>query len=193
MVNENKTKLLGKVAIARKVNAVISLICTVLILVHGTYDALWMMLRGKISTLPKPMAFVLMGLVILHTILSIVTAILGSGGKPNKKEKMYKKENIKTLIQRIFGILMVVMLTPHIIGMGNHLAPKGLHSVIHPIFFLAVYGHTAISCSKAFITLGIGNAKLIKVIDRIASILCVLIFVASIVGLYLVMYGRWLG
>ena len=133
------------------------------------------------------------GFVVLHTILSILTAILGSGGKSKAKETMYAKENIKTLVQRMFGILMVLLLAPHIIGFGNRLAPKALHSIIHPIFFLAVYGHTAISCSKAFITLGIGNAKTIKVIDIVATVLCGLIFVASIVGLYLVMYGRWLG
>ena len=189
----NKTSKLYKIAKVRKVNAALSLVCTFLIIVHGAYDAVWMMLRGKISTLPAPMARALMVLVIVHIILSIVTAILGSGGKSEIKGKFYAKENVKTLVQRVFGALMVLLLVPHILGMGNHLAPKILHSIIHPIFFLAVYGHTAISTSKAFITLGIGNAKTIKVIDIVASILCILIFIASIVGLYLVMYGRWLG
>ena len=189
----NKKTKLYKIATARKVNAALSLVCTFLILVHGAYDAVWMMLRGLVPNLPKPIAFVLMGFVIVHTILSIVTAILGSGGKSEIKGTMYAKENIKTLVQRIFGGLMLLLLAPHILGMGNRLAPKVLHSIIHPIFFLAVYGHTAISSSKAFITLGIGNAKTIKAIDIVASILCVTIFIASIVGLYLVMYGRWLG
>ena len=189
----NKQSKLYKIAVARKVNAVFSLVCTFLILVHSSYDAIWMMGRGLVPNLPKPMAFILMGAVIIHTILSVVTAILGSGGKSEIKGTMYKKENVQTLVQRIFGILMVLLLVPHIIGMGNHLAPKGLHSIIHPIFFLAVCGHTGISASKAFITLGIGNAKTIKVIDIVARILCILIFIASIVGLYLVMYGRWLG
>ena len=192
-MENRKEKLLYKVAIARKVNAIISLICTLLLLLHGIYDAMWMSLRGLIANLPKPIALILMGFVVLHVILSIVTAILGSGGKNNKKEKMYKKENIKTIIQRLFGILIIVLLAPHIIGMGNHLQPKILHLIIHPIFFVSVYGHTAISCSKAFITLGIGNAKFIKVVDILMTILCTLIFIASIVGLCLVMYGRWLG
>ena len=189
----NKQSKLYEIAVARKVNAVFSLVCTFLILVHSSYDAIWMMLRGKISTLPAPMARIMMVLVIVHIIISIVTAILGSGGKSEIKGTMYKKENVKTIVQRIFGGLILLLLVPHIIGMGNRLAPKGLHSIIHPIFFLAVCGHTGISASKAFITLGIGNAKTIKVIDIIASILCILIFVASIIGLYLVMYGRWLG
>ena len=189
----NKQSKLYKIAVARKVNAVFSFVCTFLILVHSSYDAIWMMLRGKISTLPAPMARIMMVLVIVHIIISIVTAILGSGGKSEIKGTMYKKENVKTIVQRIFGGLILLLLVPHIIGMGNHLAPKGLHSIIHPIFFLAVCGHTGISASKSFITLGIGNAKTIKVIDIVARILCILIFIASIVGLYLVMYGRWLG
>ena len=106
-MENKKEKLLHRIAIARKVNAIISLVCTFLILVHGIYDAAWMSLRGLINTLPKPMPYVLMGLVIVHTVLSIVTAILGSGGKNNENEKMYKKENIKTIIQRVFGILIV--------------------------------------------------------------------------------------
>jgi large-conductance mechanosensitive channel len=189
----NKKTKLYKIAIARKVNAVISLICSCLILIHGSYDALWMMLRGKITTLPKFLPLALIIFVVIHIILSIVTAILGSGGKKNPNSKMYKKENIKTMIQRVFGLLIIILLPPHIIGMGNHLVPKVLHSIIHPLFFLVVYAHTAISFSKAFITLGIGNAKFIKIVDRLITILCMFIFIASIIGVYLVMYARWLG
>ena len=193
MEKENKKSKLYKIAVARKVNAVISLICSFLILLHGTYDAFWMMLRGKITTLPKPVAVLLVIFVVVHAILSIVTAILGSGGKTNQKGNEYKKANIKTIIQRVFGVLIILLLVLHIIGMQNYLAPKILHSIVHPIFFLVVYAHTAISFSKAFITLGIGNAKFIKVMDIVMTILCILIFIASVVGLYLVMYGRWLG
>ena len=53
MKNKEKGSFLYRVAIARKVNAVISLVCTFLILVHGGYDALWMFMRGKLPNLPK--------------------------------------------------------------------------------------------------------------------------------------------
>ena len=43
-----KDNKLYKIAILRKVNAIISLVCTFLILVHGSYDALWMILPRKI-------------------------------------------------------------------------------------------------------------------------------------------------
>lgn len=188
-----KVNKLYKIAILRKVNAIISLVCTFLILVHGSYDVLWMILRGKIKTISFPISNLLFIFVFIHIILSILTAILGSGKKKKENGKMYKKENIKTIIQRAFGILIIILLVPHIIGMRNHLTPKILHSIIHPFFFLVVYGHTAISASKSFITLGIGNAKFIKIFDVVISIICILIFIISIVGLYLVMYARWLG
>lgn len=193
MENKEKCSCLYRVAIARKVNAVISLICTFLILVHGGYDAIWMFMRGKLPNLPKPMAFVLLGFVVIHTVLSIVTAILGSKGKTKKDEKMYAQPNKETLLQRVFGILIVLMMPLHILGMQNHLNPKILHSILHPILFFVVYGHTGISFNKAFITLGIGNSKLIKVLGIIIRVVCILLFVASCVGLYFVMYGKWLG
>jgi hypothetical protein len=193
MENKEKGSFLYKVAIARKINAVISLVCTFLILVHSGYDALWMFMRGKLPNLPKPLAFILLWFVVIHVVLSIVTAILGSKGKTKKDEKMYAKPNKETLLQRVLAILIVLMLPLHIIGMGNHLNPKILHSILHPIMFFAVYAHTGISFNKALITLGIGDAKLIKVLGIVAKVVCMLLFVASVIGLYFVMYGKWLG
>ena len=187
---ENKKSFLYKVAMARKVNAGISLLCTLLIVAHAVCDSIWMFFH-KSPTFPKVGSYVLVGLVALHAVLSIVTAILGSGKKTNKKEKFYKKENIKTLLQRMTGMLMVVLLFAHIFGMQKWLIPHLLHTIIHPIFFLAVYVHTAISCSKAFVTLGIGNAKTIKVLDVAMGIFFALLFVLSVVGLCIVMYGSW--
>lgn len=192
MGNKEKMSLLYKVAILRKINAVVSLICILLILIHGSYDALWMFLRGKIDTISFPLPWILMGVVIIHAVLSILTAILATRG--NKKEgKMYKKDNIKTLLQRMLGMIMIVVLVFHIVGMGNHLNPKIFHSIIHPIFFMVVYVHSAISFSKAFITLGIGNIKFIKIVDIVSYIIFGVLFICSLIGLFFVMYGRWLG
>jgi hypothetical protein len=85
------------------------------------------------------------------------------------------------------------MLPLHAIGMNNHLSPKILHAIVHPLFFLVVYGHVAISTSKAFITLGVGNAKFIKVVDIIMYIIFIVLFLSSLNGLYWVMYGSWQG
>jgi hypothetical protein len=45
--------------------------------------------------------------------------------------------------------------------------------------------HIAVSVSKAFITLGIGNAKFIKGVDISTKAICAITLVADIVGFYL--------
>ena len=187
-----KNSCLYKLSIVKKVNAVLSLLCTVLVIIHGLYDALWMASRGKMPMLSKPFTIALMVVVIIHIILSIISLIVNSKGK-TKEEKTYVKDNIKTIIQRVTGILMLVLLVFHIIGMQNHLLPHMLHAIVHPVFFLVVYIHTMLSFSKSMITLGIGNAKGIKVMDIIMYIICILLFIVSVVGLYLVMFGSWQG
>lgn len=86
-----KDNKLYKIAILRKVNAIISLVCTFLILVHGSYDALWMILHGKIKTISFPISKLLFIFVFIHSILSILTAILGSGKKKKENGEKYKK------------------------------------------------------------------------------------------------------
>ena len=52
-------------------------------------------------------------------------------------------------------------------------------------FFTIALLHTAVSSSKALITLGIGSAKAIKVADRVIKVLCVVTLIADITGFYL--------
>ena len=157
-----KEKTLYRFSNLRKINAAVSLLSTLLIVIHGGYDAFWMFFRGKIPTLPKVIAIILMITVLIHIILSITIIIFGIKESKGKKGKLYKKQNIKTLLQRIFGILMLVLIPLHGAWMWNRLSPKILHSFIHTIFFIAVYGHIAISTSKAFITLGLVTIGLLK-------------------------------
>lgn len=192
-MEKERKSMLYKISMMRRANAVLSLICVSLIFIHGLYDAIWMCLRGKLSVLPKQLAYTLMGLVVIHGVLSVVIAILVKKGNNNKDEKVYQGLNIRTIIQRSFGMMMLLLIPFHVFGMNNHLNFPLLHAILHPLFFLVVFIHTAFSCSKAFITLGIGNAKFIKIVDIITYILCGLMFIISIIGLYLVLYGSWLG
>ena len=90
-------------------------------------------------------------------------------------------------------MLIIILTIVHIIGVENHLNPRILHIIIHPLFFLVAYAHMAISTSKAFITLGFGNAKTIKVVDIIMIIIGVILFIISTVGLYFVLFRSWQG
>ena len=69
-------------------------------------------------------------------------------------------------------------------ALANHFQPKILHTIMHPLFFGVCSMHIAVSVSKAMITLGIGNAKTVKIVDIIIKILCAVIWIASVIGFY---------
>ena len=169
----------------RKTNAVLSLVSTILILVHAIFLSVWMLSRCSIAKAETPLPWVLVFVMVLHAIISIILGILGHKNTEKRKCKTYPKQNVQTIVQRISGILILVLLVLHIAGASNYYQPKILHAILHPLFFIIVLAHVAVSTSKAFITLGIGNAKSIKIIDIVIKIICTLTIIACIVGFYL--------
>ena len=129
-----------------------------------------------------------MVLVVVHAIISIVLGILGHKGAEKRKCKEYVKFNVPTMIQRISGVLMLILLVLHIVGASNYYQPKILHAVLHPLFFAIVLAHVAVSVSKAMITLGIGNLKAVKIVDVVVKVICILTFIASVLGFYLCLF-----
>ena len=172
----------------RKINAVLSLICTVLILYHAIFLSVWMLSRCSIA---KPESFlprILMILVLIHAIISIILGVLGHKNAEKRKTNNYPKLNIPTIMQRASGILMILLLAVHILGANNYYKPKALHAVLHPLFFAIVLAHVAVSVSKAMITLGIGNAKVIKTVNVIVKVICIATFIACVIGFYLCLF-----
>ena len=172
----------------RKINAVISILIVLLFLDHSIFYAVVMLSRyripGTITVLPRLMLL----LTAMHAILSIAMAVLAHKGTGKQKYNTYGKLNVLTMIQRFSGILMILLLIVHLAGANTHFQPQLLHAVLHPIFFAVVLIHLAISGSKAFITLGIGNAKFVKVMDVMMRGLCCIIFIACVVGFYLCLF-----
>ena len=159
----------------RKINAVFSLITTVLLLAHAISTAFWMLSRGKVipfggHTLPR----VLVLAVIAHAIVSIVLMITTNKGRKNRKTRTYPNLNASTMVQRISGVLMIVFTWLHVAGAtGVIKLPQIIHAFVPPFFFLLVMSHVAVSGSKAFITLGIGNATFVKRLDIVIKLICV--------------------
>lgn len=172
----------------RKINAAISLISTILILVHAIFYSVWMLFRAGFAKMSAYPSRILVVLMMVHAIISIVLAILGHKGAEKRKCNNYPKMNKQTYIQRISGILLILFIGLHIAGALNHFQPKILHAILHPLFFIIALTHVSVSTSKAFITLGIGNAKFIKIIDIAIKIICVLTIIACIVGFYLCLF-----
>ena len=172
----------------RKINAALSLLTTVLLLDHAIFLSVWMLSRCSIAKAENFMPRILAMLVVVHAIISIVLAILGHKGVEKRKCKEYPKLNVSTMIQRMSGIFMLLLLGLHIAGAANHFQPKILHAVLHPLFFAVALAHVAVSTSKALITLGIGNAKVVKIVDVIIKVLCVGTFIAGVIGFYLCLF-----
>ena len=170
--------------ILRKINAGLSLVTTVLFLNHAISLSIWMLYRCGIQKSPVNMPKALMVVTVLHAVLSILLAILGHKGAEKRKCKSYPKMNSSNIMQRVTGIGMLLLLGLHIAGAATHFQPKILHAVMHPVFFAVAFVHIAVSVSKAMITLGIGNAKAVKIVDIIMKILCAVTWIASVIGFY---------
>ena len=174
--------------ILRKTNAVLGLISTLLLLIHAIYYSVWMICRASFGKISPYTSRVLVVLMTLHAVISIVLAFIGHKGAEKREVKSYQKLNAGTILQRITGMLRVLLIGLHIAGAFNHFQPKILHAILHPIFFIMALVHIAVSTSKCFITLGIGNAKAIKIIDIVVKIICNLTIIACIVGFYLCLF-----
>lgn len=170
----------------RKLNAWISLATTLMLFNHAIFHAVWMLSRGSIEKSANSMPWVLFILMMLHAIISIVLAVLGHKGAEKKAVKSYPQKNRATIIQRAGGVSLILFSVLHIMGTaGGMKPPKIIHAIFPPVFFAIALMHVAISGSKAFITLGIGNAKFIKVVDILIKIICLVTLVADVVGFYL--------
>ena len=171
----------------RKTNAVFSLITTILLLGHAISVASWMLTRGKIipfggHTLPTVLIYV----AVVHTLLSIILMITTNVGRKNHKSKHYPKLNVPTLVQRVTGVLMIIFTWLHIAGAKGIIEPpQVVHAIVPTLFFILVMSHIAVSGSKAFITLGIGNAKFVKRADIVIKVICAITLIADIIGFYL--------
>ena len=170
----------------RKTNAVISLIATVLLMNHAVFHAVWMIFGVNVVKIPNSMPWILFGLMMVHAIISIVLAVLGHKGAEKRKCNGYGNLNASTYVQRMSGVSLIILTILHIAGtVGVMQPPPIVHAILPPVFFTIVLMHTAISVSKAFVTLGIGNAKFIKAADIVIKAICAVTLVADIIGFYL--------
>ena len=81
---------------------------------------------------------------------------------------------------------MVPAAALHIAGAtGAMVPPKMVHAIVPPLFFALVLSHVAISTGKALITLGIGNAKSIRVVNLVMKVICGVTWIAGVIGIYL--------
>ena len=170
----------------RKINAVISLLTTLLLFYHAISIAVWMLSRGAVPRSMEFLSWALMGCVLAHAFISIDILVSGLMSESGQKGKKYPKMNLPTIIQRVSGALMVLFAGLHIAGATGYMVPPPIvHAIVPTLFFIITLAHVAISGSKAFITLGIGNAEFIKAADIAIKVICAITLIADVVGFYL--------
>ena len=123
-------------------------------------------------------------LMVAHAIICIILLIRSRKGAKNG-ERTYAKLNGATLFQRVSGMLLILFSVFHVASAISGIKPpEAIHAVLLPLFFLLALSHVAVSGSKAFVTLGVGNAKFIKVADVLIKALCAVTLVIDLVGFY---------
>jgi hypothetical protein len=159
---------------------------TVFLLDHAIFTSVRMLSRGSIEQSAPVAPWILAGLVAAHAFLSIYFAVSSHMEGETRKVKSYPKMNRVTVFQRVSGILLILFTALHVAGASGAMTPPPvIHTIVPPIFFTVALAHTAFSTDKAFITLGIGNARFIKAVSVVIKIICAATLVAAIAGFYL--------
>ena len=170
----------------RKINAAVSLLTTAMLLTHAIVFSIFMLTRCRVADILWIMSWVLLGVMLIHALISIDIAISAHAETGERKGKSYPKMNVPTVVQRASGMLMLPAIILHVLdATGVIVPPQMVQAVVHPLFFAAALAHTAISTSKALITLGIGNAKLIKIVNVVMRVICGATLIAAVIGIYL--------
>lgn len=170
----------------RKMNAIISLLATLFLLIHAIGVAIWMLSKGSIPQFMPFASWILAGLMVAHAFIGIDLLISDRLRGETRKYKHYPKQNGTTVFQRVSGILLVLFTALHIAGTAGPLQPPLIiHTIVPPLFFTIALAHTAVSVDKAFITLGIGEAKFVKAVSVVTKVICAATLVASVIGFYL--------
>lgn len=172
--------------LTRKINAGLSLLTSCLLLVHAIFNAVRMISMGAVEKSGTVMSWILFGLMLTHAFISIDLAISAHEGREKRKCKSYPKLNAATIFQRISGVALILFTALHVAGAAGFMTPPPIiHATVPAVFFTVALAHTAVSTSKAFITLGIGNARFVKTVDIVVKVICVATLIASLTGFYL--------
>ena len=168
----------------KKVNAVLGLTIIVLFLIHIMYEIYAYLTFYYNPVLTKIIAYSALAVTGLHVLCSIYTVYVSHDKGRGMK---YPALNIRTLLQRISAVMIVVLIIIHMNTFSilsktseTNRAVFVLVLIIQIVFFASVLLHVAVSVTNALITLGlITSDKVRKTLDIIIWIVCALIFIAA--------------
>ena len=180
----------------KKLNAVTSWILTALLFVH-IYTTLVYLLTGRFDLqvmmkVPRALAIVC----VIHVCISLAIVFFMHDGSDFTK---YGKLNQRTFMQRLSGLLILLLVHPHVKLFAGFIyenlplsaGRKIFVFIVEMLFFGAIYTHLECSFSRSLITMGlIRSEKAERTVDYAMRTLCVLGFAVTFFALarFLVMW-----
>lgn len=169
----------------KKWNAVCSWMLTLFLLGHMLTMSIPMLTGGQDYSDCQILAEGIVATVLIHVVLCIVSYYPRRGVLNFHR---YRKENWRLITQRISGIVILILLYPHmrvlhliISGATFSGGAKFLVLVTEILFAGAAFLHLSVSFSRSMLTLGLlKNDRMEKLVDYVTWIICGLLMVLTV-------------
>ena len=165
----------------KKTNAYLSIIIMILLVVHAGYESISFCIMNYNPLLSKITGYLTAGTVTAHAVISVICLFV----LHESKSVIYIRLNIRTVIQRVCAILMIVLLPVHIYSFAilSRSVGNGLYflaEVSQVLFYAAVFTHIAVSFEKSLITLGMLEKEATRQrINMLMTVVCLLLFIVT--------------
>ena len=165
----------------KKTNAYLSIIIMGLLVVHAGYESVSFVLMYYNPLLSKITGYLTAGTVTAHAVISMICLFV----LHDNKSINYIKLNLRTVIQRICAIIMVVLLPVHIFAfdlLGISIGGYGyiMTEAAQVLFYAAVFTHIAVSFEKSLITLGrLEKEATRERLNMLVAVVCLLLFIIT--------------
>ena len=169
----------------KKWNAVCSWMLTLFLLGHMLTMSIPMLTGGQDYSDCQILAEGIVATVLIHVVLCIVSYYPRRGVLNFHR---YRKANWRLITQRISGIVILILLYPHmrvlhliISGASFSGGAKFLVLVTEILFAGAAFLHLSVSFSRSMLTLGLlKNDRMEKLVDYVTWIICGLLMVLTV-------------
>lgn len=169
----------------KKWNAVCSWMLTLFLLGHMLTMSIPMLTGGQDYSDCQILAEGIVATVLIHVVFCIVSYYPRRGVLNFHR---YRKENWRLITQRISGIVILILLYPHmrvlhliISGASFSGGAKFLVLVTEILFAGAAFLHLSVSFSRSMLTLGLlRNDRMEKLVDYVTWIICGLLMVLTV-------------
>ncbi len=169
----------------KKWNAVCSWMLTLFLLGHMLTMSIPMLTGGQDYSDCQILAEGIVATVLIHVVLCIVSYYPRRGILNFHR---YRKANWRLITQRISGIVILILLYPHmrvlhliISGASFSGGAKFLVLVTEILFAGAAFLHLSVSFSRSMLTLGLlKNDRMEKLVDYVTWIICGLLMVLTV-------------